>query len=268
MYHFTGIVSPLRGATSLEELVSYPLPDYGDPSCWEHLTAEVVGLHERGLAAHGLMGQTIFETAWLIRSMEELLPDMLGNPDWAAVLLDRIAEIRRIQSAKFAEADVDIIRTGDDVASQRGMLMDPETWREWLKPRLASIIDSAREVKPDVLIWYHSDGDCRAIIPDLIEIGVDILNPVQPECMDPAEVKKLYGDRLSFSGTIGTQTTMPFGTPEEVRSEIKKRIHTVGRGGGLLIAPTHVLEPDVPWENVLAFVDGVRSFGRYKNGAL
>jgi uroporphyrinogen decarboxylase len=147
---------------------------------------------------------------------------------------------------------------GDDVATQRGMMMRPALWRRWLKPRLAAIISAAREVKPDILIWYHSDGDCRAIIPELIEIGVDILNPVQPECMDPAAVKAQYGDRLSFSGTIGTQTTMPHGTPEEVRGVVRERIATVGRGGGLLLAPTHVLEPDVPWENIVALVDAVR----------
>jgi uroporphyrinogen decarboxylase len=210
------------------------------------------------------MGQTIFEKAWLIRSMEELLPDMLAGSEMAGVLMDRLAEIRCFQAATFARADVDILRLGDDVTTQRGMMMSPDTWRDWLKPRLARVIDAAREVKPDILIWYHSDGDCRAIVPELIEIGVDILNPVQPECMDPAEMKRLYGDRLSFSGTIGTQTTMPFGTPEEVRREVGLRIETVGRGGGLLLAPTHVLEPDVPWENIVAFVRSARELGRYR----
>ena len=105
---------------------------------------------------------------------------------------------------------------------------------------------------------------CREIIPELIEIGVDILNPVQPECMDPAEIKRQYGDRLSFSGTIGTQSTMPFGTPREVEATIRKRIETVGVGGGLLLAPTHVLEPDVSWENILAFLEAVDRWGWYK----
>lgn len=135
-------------------------------------------------------------------------------------------------------------------------------WRKWLKPRLARVIEQARRVKPDILIFYHSDGDCTAIIPELIEIGVDILNPVQPECMNPAELKKEYGDRLAFWGTIGTQTTMPFGTPDEVKAVVKERIETVGKGGGLLLAPTHILEPEVPWENVLAFFEAVEEYGR------
>lgn len=107
-------------------------------------------------------------------------------------------------------------------------------------------------------------GDIREIIPDLIEIGVEILNPIQPECMDPAELKRKYGFCLSFWGTIGIQTTLPFGTPDDVRREVKQRIETVGRGGGLLIAPTHVIEPEVPWENIIAFVEAVKEYGIYR----
>ena len=109
----------------------------------------------------------------------------------------------------------------------------------------------------------HSDGVIDPIIPELIEIGVDILNPVQPECMDPVQLKREYGNELAFWGTIGTQTTMPFGTPEEVKAVVKERIETVGQGGGLLLAPTHVIEPDVPWENVVAFFEAVEEYGRY-----
>jgi uroporphyrinogen decarboxylase len=110
------------------------------------------------------------------------------------------------------------------------------------------------------LIFYHGDGNLQAIIPELIEIGVDILNPVQPECMDPVEIKKQYGEQLSFWGTIGTQTVMPFGSPQQVREVCEKMIQEVGRGGGLGLAPTHVLEPEVPWENIQAFIDAVHTY--------
>lgn len=263
-FHFTGLVHPLRRARTLKEIEQYPLPEYSRPECWQHLLPEVETLHERGIAAHGLMGCTIFEVSWGIRSMEELLMDIMTQPEFARVLLDRITELRVFQAGAFARAGVDILRTGDDIGSQKGMIMSPGVWREWFKPRLARVIDAAREVKPDILIWYHSDGDCSAVIPELIEIGIDILNPVQPECLDPADIKRQYGDRLSFSGTIGTQSTMPFGTPQEVESTIKKRIETVGVGGGLLLAPTHVLEPDVPWENILAFIEAVDRYGWYR----
>jgi uroporphyrinogen decarboxylase len=103
----------------------------------------------------------------------------------------------------------------------------------------------------------------QAIIPDLIEIGVDILNPVQPECMDPGRIKGQYGDRLSFWGTIGTQTTLPFGTPGDVEDAVKRNIATVGVGGGLLLAPTHMIEPEVPWENIEALIAAVKKYGSY-----
>ncbi len=129
---------------------------------------------------------------------------------------------------------------------------------------MRSIISVAKRINPEVIISYHSDGDIEKIIPELIEIGIEVLNPVQPECMNPAKLKNKYGDKLAFWGTIGTQTTMPFGTPQDVRGVVRERIETVGRGGGLLIAPSHVLEPGVSWENIFAFVEAVKDYGRYQ----
>ena len=259
--HFAKPIHPLKAASSAEAVAAYPLPDPTHPARYVHLKPEVDGLHAANLAVQGELYCTLFEAAWGIRGFEEMLSDFILNPDMVEVLLGRLTEIRVVQARQLAEAGIDILRLGDDIGKQEGMLMSPKTWRTWLKPKLARIIRSAKEVNPDLHIFYHSDGDCRPVIPDLIEIGVTVLNPVQPECMDPIELKSLYGDRLAFWGTIGTQTTMPFGTPEEVRATIKERIETVGKGGGLVIAPTHVLEPEVPWENVTAFVDAVRDYG-------
>jgi len=100
-------------------------------------------------------------------------------------------------------------------------------------------------------------------MPDLIESGMTILNPLQPECTDPEKLKLQYGDTIAFWGAVGTQTVFPFGTPDEMRSTIKWLIETVGKGGGLLLAPTHVLEPDVPWENIVAFAEAIEEYGRY-----
>ena len=211
----------------------------------------------------GAMSMTLFEVAWGVRGYESFLTDLIDQKDMAAALLDRITDMRRQMARIFARAGVDVLRLGDDVGTERGMMIGRATWAEWLKPRLASVIRAARDINPDILVFYHSDGDCREVIPELIEIGIDILNPVQPECMDPAEIKRLYGDRLAFWGTIGTQTTMPFGTPDDVRREVLTRIETVGRGGGLLLGPSHLLQDDVPWDNVLAFFDAVDRYGRY-----
>jgi uroporphyrinogen decarboxylase len=263
LYHFTKMVHPLRQAETVEEVVDYPLPDYARAECWQHLAGDVAGYHERDLAALGALEMTVFEASWYIRGMEDLFNDMIFQPGLAETLLDRITELRVFQAQAYAGADVDILDLGDDIATQRGMLMSPKMWRQWLKPRLARVIEAAKAIKPGVLVWYHTDGDCRDVIPELIEVGVDILNPVQPECMDPAEIKAQYGHQLAFAGTIGTQSTMPHGTPGEVRAVVKERIATVGEGGGLLLAPTHVLEPDVPWENVIALVEAVEEYGEY-----
>ena len=264
LHHFEDFVHPLAGLNSIGDLEAYPWPDCTADYRRDGFGEKVTALHKRGYAVRGwlpTLGGTLFETAWGMRGLETFLTDLVLNQEYAAYILDRLTEMQCDGMRFIAGCDVDVVCTADDVGTQRGMMMSPTMWRTWFKPRLARVIEAARSVKPDVHVWYHSDGDIREIVPELIEIGVDVLNPVQPECMDPAELKRLHGDRLSFWGTVGTQTTMPFGTPEEVRRVIAERIRTAGKNGGLLLAPTHVLEPDVPWENVVAFVEAVREFG-------
>ena len=150
---------------------------------------------------------------------------------------------------------MDIIITGDDVAGQTGLLMNIETWREFLKPRLAATVRAAKAANPAPPFSIIPTATWSGSFPDLIEIGIDILNPVQPECMDPAAIKRQYGGRLSFWGTVSVQRTMPFGTPEDVAREVRARIREVACGGGLILAPAHVLNPEVPWENIVAFFE-------------
>jgi uroporphyrinogen decarboxylase len=260
--HLEGYRHPMARLSSDTDAAEYPLPDIDADYRYEPVRAEIEALHRRGLAAMAMLECTIFERAWYLRSMERLLLDFTDGSAFATTLLDRITERRTVQAQQYARCGADVIAYGDDVGTQRGMLMSAPMWRAWLKPRLARTIAAAREVRPDVLAFYHSDGDVAAIIPDLIEIGIDILNPVQPECMDPAALKRAYGNRLSFWGTIGTQSTLPFGSPDDVRREVRSRIETMSAGGGLFLAPTHVIEPEVPFENIVAFVEAVKGGGR------
>lgn len=263
-HHFDRMVHPLRKASSPQDIAAYPWPDVLAPYRWRSVEDEVRQWQGRGYPVvgtpPGACGGSLFESCWYLRGQEQFLIDLYDNLDLATALLDTVNNTLMEGARRFAQAGADIIELGDDVGSQRAMLMSPETWRKWLKPRLRDLIGAPKSVKPDVLVSYHSDGYIEPIIPDLIEIGLDILNPVQPECMDPAEVKRKYGDCLAFWGTIGTQTTMPFGTPDEVQRVVRERIETVGPEG-LLLAPTHVLEPDVPWENIVAFVEAVEEYG-------
>ncbi len=256
--------SKIVNAKSIKDIEEYPLPDFTSDYRHKYLEKEVKRIRNKGLASVAFMALTIFEVSWQIRGFNELMTDFLINQDWAEVLLDRITELSLFRARRFAEAGVDIIQIGDDMGMEDRMLMSPDTWRKWFKPRMNKIIKGAREIKPDVLFFYHSDGYVEPIIPDFIEIGINVLNPVQPECMDPAKLKRLYGDRLAFWGTIGIQHTLPFGTPEEVEAEVKERIETVGKGGGLYLSPTHVIAPEVPHKNIFALVEAVKKYARYK----
>lgn len=261
-HHFWRLDFPMKHVDSVARMDEFPWPDYTPAYRHEHLEADVRRLHDDGWYVQAGVGH-IWENAWQITSMEKLMMDFVMNPDQAAYVLDRVAEDRIFQCRRYAEAGADCLACGDDVAMQHKMMMSPEMWREWLKPRWKKAWAAAREAKPDIQIWYHSDGNVEAIIPDLIEIGMTILNPVQPECMDPEKLKAQYGDQIAFWGCVGTQTVFPFGTPAEMKQTIKWLIETVGKGGGLFLAPTHVLEPDVPWENIVAFFEAVDEYGRY-----
>ena len=258
-YHFVHIERPMRRLTTIEELERYPFPAPTPPARHQHLAGEVRALHERGLFAIGFMEWTIFEIAWHMRGMEELFQDLAFNPAFAEYLLDRITTIRCVQARLQAAAGVDMLKIGDDMGTQIAMFMSPAMYRRWFKPRHAAVIRAAREIRPNLPVCYHSDGKCWDIIPDLIEIGVTVLNPVQPECLDLAQVKKHFGDRLVFWGGIGTQTTMPFATPEDLYRTVQQTIGVLGPTG-YLPCPTHVLEPEVPWENILAFLRAVEEY--------
>ena len=255
--HMTQMFCPLRDVEDIEVLKEYPLPTYSLKNN-EKLQGEVQALHERGLAAIGNMQCTIWETAWYIRGMEPLMMDMLGDEDLAEVIFDKITEMSLQRARLYAQAGVDFLYLGDDVGTQSRLMMREETYVEWLKPRLTKIIREAKAIKPDLMVFYHSCGYIEPIIPHLIDAGVDILNPIQPESMDFETVFKKYGDKLAFHGTIGTQSTMPFGTPEEVKAAVHKNLDIAGPTGGLLVAPTHLLEPEVPWENIIAYVEACK----------
>jgi uroporphyrinogen decarboxylase len=249
--HFTRFVSPLRHATTLKEIENYPFQTY-DGWGVDSIPAEIEACHAKGQIASGYIGH-MYEDAWEIRGYEEFLMDMYAEPDICHFILDKICEKNIVAAKAFAKAGVDMLVTGDDVASQIALMFNPDIWREFIKSRWAKVYAAAREIKPDIEIWYHSDGNIEVIIPELIDIGVTILNPIQPECVDVYKLQKEYGKHLVFDGTIGTQTTMPFGSADDVRKVIKERKEIFK--DGLIISPSHVLEPEVPVENIMAFLE-------------
>jgi uroporphyrinogen decarboxylase len=262
-WHYEHFLSPLKESSNLNDFADFPLPDDDAAYRSDHWAAVSAALHARGLAVSGPLAMTLFEKAWQIRGLEEFLADMTEDPDIVCCLLDRLLAMRLKTAEAYARADVDVLMLGDDVAMQTGMMMSPAHWREFLKPRMAAIIDAARRIKPGLHIFYHSDGKPERIFDELIDIGVTVLDPIQPECVDPAEVKRRYGHRAAFWGAIGIQHTLPFGSPEDVRDEVRLRMRTIGKGGGYVIGPTHVIAPEVPWENLKALYDAADEFGSY-----
>ncbi len=258
-FHMTKMYHPLAEFDSIEQLQAYPFPDYSSVDV-EAMRREVEAAHEKDLIAIASLGSPIWESAWYMRSMEELMADMMMEDPMAEYLLDKVTDIAVHRARAYAAAGADVLYFGDDVGMQRTIMMSESLYCTWLKPRLARLIRAAKAVKPDMLVIYHSCGYVTPLIHHFMEAGIDVLNPVQPECMDFREIHEMFGDRLSFHGTIGTQTTMPFGTPEEVRREVFQNLEIAGDKGGLLVCPTHMLEPEVPVENVVAYIRACRDF--------
>jgi uroporphyrinogen decarboxylase len=206
---------------------------------------------------------TLFELAWYLRGLEQVLMDLVTDKDFVHAYLDKLMSWIEVAGRKFARLGVDIIWIGDDVGAQNRMLISPEAFREFLKPRYARLFAEWKGINPNVKIAFHSDGYCYPIIGDLVEIGLDILNPIQPKSMDPAKVKKDFGKRLTLWGTVDIQEVLPFGTIQDVAQEVKLRLRTAGPGGGLIIAPAHNIQSEVPLENILAFYSTAKQYGRY-----
>jgi uroporphyrinogen decarboxylase len=257
--HMTRMLHPLASALTRSDLAAYPFPDFAaDPP--PELVEQVARHHAQGLAVSASMECTIWETAWYLRGMDHLVADFVENPDFANDLLDRITTVSCHHAVGLARAGVDILCLGDDIGTQSRLMMSPATYRRWLKPRLRQVVDAAKAVNPAIIIQYHSCGHVTGLIRDLIEAGVEVLNPVQPESMDFAALHREFGHELSFNGVIGTQTVMPFGSPDAVRAAVHDALRLVGPRGGLLPCPTHLLEPEVPWANIEAYVAACRDW--------
>jgi uroporphyrinogen decarboxylase len=205
----------------------------------------------------GVTVTTMWETAWALRGYEQMLIDLATDPEMVERLLDIPYQYHLTAAKRLVTMGVDMIWTGDDIGTQRAMLMSPASWRRFLKPRMATFIAELKAINKDIKVAYHSDGDIYPIIPDLIEIGLDVLNPIQPACMDPAQLKRDFGDKLCFWGSIDEQHTLPFGTPADVRNEILTRLKTIGEQGGLILGPTHHVQLDTPMENFWAMVETI-----------
>ena len=261
-FHFAQGIHPMAGFTSAQEVADYPLPAW-EPIP-EEMRREVQDVQSRGLAAVSGYECGTFEQSNHLMGMEGVLTNMHLNPEMMRRLFERVSEVKARKAAACVEAGVDVLWIGDDIGSQNGPIMSPAMWREFLLPPLKKIIARARSVRADVPVAYHSCGCVGFAVEGLIEAGVNVLESVQPEANDPADLKARYGDRLAFWGGAGSQSTMSHGSPEDVRAEVRRLMETVGKGGGYILAPAHRLEPECPLENIDAFLEAVEQYGYYR----
>ncbi|MGQ9589725.1 MAG: uroporphyrinogen decarboxylase family protein [Planctomycetota bacterium] len=263
--------SPLAGL-SLEEIRKHPFPRGDDPTRFE-------GLRERALRTRretpyavvsGISG-VVYEICWYLRGLENLFLDMVERPEVLEAIIDRTLEFWlgwfRLFLDEAGDA-VDVIMIGDDLTGQDGPLFSPRIYRSIVKPRQKALVQYIRS-RTRAKIWYHSCGSIVAYIPDLIENGIDILNPVQVSArgMDPAALKARFGDRLSFwGGAVDAQHVLPRAKPEEVRAHVRRNVEAFKPGGGYVFANVHNIQGDVPPENVVAMFEAAREFGTYAKG--
>lgn len=263
-------VHPLAQATTIEEIENYPWPDMDDPSRVAHVREQARRLREEN--RYAIMGTPWllfpFERAHAMQGLDKFLYNMVKNRDFAKALLAKITGLCKQLMGHFLEEageNLDIIKIGDDLGTQQSLMISPKMYRELLKPFHADFISFIKS-RTKAKVFFHTDGDVFDLIDDFIEIGVDILNPIQTSAgkmANLAELKQRYGKNIVFCGAIDTHHILPHGTPEEVRQEVKRVIEILGPGGGYLVASVHTIMNDVPPENILAMVDAVEEFGYY-----
>ncbi len=245
---------PVNCVLSKPSLAGFRFPDPPGLEAYAHYPQWIAENQEYFLIGHE---GHLFEVAWALRGMENFLADMIEHPEFVEELLAGITEYYLDVIDHTLQYDIDCFTFGEDWGSQsRGLIMGPRLWRKFLKPCLARLF--ARIKAAGKFVHIHSDGDVTAIFDDLIEIGLDVYNPFQPEIMDVYALKQRYGDRLSFHGGIGIQRLLPFGTPQQVKAEVRRLIREVGAGGGYILAPSHAVLADTPMANLVALIEAVQ----------
>lgn len=249
--------SPLSETIAPEELNDFPWPDpdWFDYSqiknlCDKYESYAIISVDERTNRT------AVLHEAIYLCGMEKIMMDLALNPSFVHKLFEEITEFYTEVNKRILKAGsgkIDILLIGDDLGTQDNLIMSPEMLRQFIFPYLKRYIDLCKEYK--VRVMFHSCGAIKEIIPDLIELGIEILNPIQVRAkgMAPSELKSKFGDRLCFHGGVDIQQTLPFGKPEDVKKEVRERINTLGKEGGYILAPTHNFQEEVPLENIIAF---------------
>jgi uroporphyrinogen decarboxylase len=255
---------PLADVSSVDEVEHFRIPDPLAEGRFDDAHAYI----ERYKDDYFVIGDlelTMFEMAWHMVGLEKFMVDMAMGESYVGALLDKVKAFSIGIGKKLVELGVDGIWTGDDFGSQNGMMVSPAMWRAMFKPRFAEIFGELKSTNPNVLVMYHSDGAVAPILDDLVEIGMDVFNPVQPNVPghEPEALKARLGERLSFWGAIDQQYLLPNGTPHEIEQDVAEKIRILGAGGGYMCSPAHIIQADTSMDNVETFIAAVKRHGVY-----
>lgn len=262
--------SPLKGK-DIEALADYPWPETNDPAMFEGLREQAKEWHENSdyvIGADGIKGG-VFQSALEVRGYDQLYIDFAIEPEYAHALLRKVTDLYKEMYTHYLEEVaefIQIIYITDDFGSQNSLLLSPDMWHEFLKPYEGELISHIKGLAPGVKVMFHTDGSVLPIIDGMIEMGVDILNPVQTSVDELSDTRALndnYGERINFHGAIDVQKVLNNSTPEEIREEVRRRICDLGRGGGYILATCHNIGYDIPPENVKVLYESAKEFGSY-----
>ncbi len=244
---------PLAGVRALKEIEEYPVPDIDEESI-EKVRHKAEQIRNRGYLSASYCG-SIYEWCHWLRGMEDFMIDLLANPSFAHLLIEKVATFSERLTRVHAQCGVDLLCFYDDYGMQDRLQIPPKIWREFLKPWWTRIIASLRHDYPECLFFLHSCGKIEEILPDLVEVGFDVVHPLQPECHNLQKIVEDYRDRLTFWGTVSAQNTLPLGSGEDVAREITHRVKLALANGNLIVSPSNTLGPETPVENVLIFAE-------------
>ena len=259
---------PLAEAT-IDDLSDYPFPKGDDPSRFAGVREKALELRKETPYAisTGICG-VVYEVCWYMRGLEQWFADTIQNPEFCGALLDQTLKFwTGFVTGFLGEVGdiIDVIMIGDDLAGQHGPLFRPDFYRQYVKPRQKQLVQHIKSLT-NAKIWYHTCGSCQPLIPELIDNGIDAINPVQISAvdMDPKDLKAKYGDKLTFwGGGCDAQHILPFATPEEVREDVRKNVEIFKPGGGYVFNNVHNIQAGVPAENIVALYDAAYEFGFY-----
>lgn len=268
--YYSAVKHPLAGDVSVQDVQAYAWPDTGDPRRIAGLAEQAIEYRAQGKAVmvKGVLAG-IFEMAQRVRGMEACLMDMASNEALAGAVLDKMTELKlafwEMALPRLAGA-VDVISEADDYGTQASQLISPRMFRKLVKPRLKVLFQRIKQLAPEARLFLHSCGNVRPLLPDFIELGVDILNPVHTRAagMEPVALKRDFGKDITFwGGGVDTQDVLPHGTPQQVRDDVWRNVEALAPGGGFVFNTVHNIQADVPPENIAAMLEALTEFGAY-----